>query len=278
MRLRYISRVRARFGACNPICYTTPVLYRFIVLGYIRCMDSSDTWAIRVTREVGQQIRSARTRAGLTSEQLAVRCTEIGLPMKQPVVANLEAGRRNTIAVPELLAIAWVLEIPPVTLLAPLTSPTDAVPFPGPSTGAAIDLIEWASGREPIVEGGPITASRSTSWEALRRLREVGAAIDELGHHVESWDLIDRGKPSDVDFVLRRITSQVTTLGDSFDRLRELGVTLDGGDFPLPDLSPVLDHLTPIETEKLQAEDPSLNWREAVRALRDGWARVSGTQ
>lgn len=43
-----------------------------------------------------------------------------GVPWQRAVVAKLETGRRETVGVDELLALAWVLGVPPTLLLLPV--------------------------------------------------------------------------------------------------------------------------------------------------------------
>ena len=57
----------------------------------------------------------------LTAERLAQAMTVAGVPWSRDTVVNLETGRRKRLAVHELLALAYVLELgSPVDLLAPL--------------------------------------------------------------------------------------------------------------------------------------------------------------
>lgn len=63
-----------------------------------------------------------RRRAGLdwTAERLAEEMSAAGVPWTRDIVVNLENGRRKTLAVHELLALAWVLDVAsPVDLIAP---------------------------------------------------------------------------------------------------------------------------------------------------------------
>lgn len=50
----------------------------------------------------------------------------MGIPWDRYIVANLETGRRRTISIEELLALAYVLSVAPVHLLVP---PTGSAPL-----------------------------------------------------------------------------------------------------------------------------------------------------
>jgi transcriptional regulator with XRE-family HTH domain len=72
----------------------------------------------------GAVVRSLRTAAGMTQEQLAQALTEAGWAVRQNTIAKLENGLRPT-TVPEMYVIAAVFEISPRELVA-LIWPPDA--------------------------------------------------------------------------------------------------------------------------------------------------------
>ena len=70
----------------------------------------------------GRRIRQIRERRGWTREDLADRCAGIGAEyITATVITNLETRRRASrqITVDEMLVLAYVLEVPPLFLLAP---------------------------------------------------------------------------------------------------------------------------------------------------------------
>lgn len=88
---------------------------------------------------VGEQVIRLRKRAGLTREQLAVRCTELGWPaLTFGAISSIETGRRDKdtgrrrrhITVEERDVLAAALGVPPALLEAPLgsTEPVEALP------------------------------------------------------------------------------------------------------------------------------------------------------
>lgn len=78
------------------------------------------------TEAVARSIKALRRLRGLTGAGLAERMTAAGVPWDRSIVANLENGRRRTVSVEELLALAYVLDVAPVHLLVP---PDDDDPF-----------------------------------------------------------------------------------------------------------------------------------------------------
>ena len=102
-------------------------------------MNASDVAARR--------IREARTKRGWTVKQLAAECAKAGTPqITAPVITNLETRRRlgREITAEELVALAWVLGVPPVQLLTPLGTNEALQVVPGESMGP-LDLVAWVA-------------------------------------------------------------------------------------------------------------------------------------
>jgi len=105
-------------------------------------------WSARLVRVIADQIRwhRKRKRPKMSAQALADRCAELGWPIKRSVLANLEAGRRETITVPELFVIAAALEVPPVDLLVPLGRVDQVEALPDVSWRPEV-VVDWLTGR-----------------------------------------------------------------------------------------------------------------------------------
>jgi transcriptional regulator with XRE-family HTH domain len=79
-----------------------------------------DDWQRRMTRLVAREIRRYRDERKISAQQLADRTAELGMEIPRSVLANLESGRRDTVAVPELLVLAAALQVAPIELLCPV--------------------------------------------------------------------------------------------------------------------------------------------------------------
>lgn len=75
----------------------------------------------------------------MSTQELADRCAELGMPIRRSVLANLETRRRTLITVAELLVVAAALGVPPVLLLAPLGRLPEIEALPGR------DFEPWAA-------------------------------------------------------------------------------------------------------------------------------------
>lgn len=120
-----------------------------------------------------KQVMAEVTRLRLTkapkwsAERLAEEMTKAGVPWNTDVVVNLEHGRRKSLRVHELLALAWVLDASPADLLAPSAERYTWV-LPGQSY-YTVTVRSWLDG-----ETGPLRTRKP--WGA----GEVKAAAEEM--------------------------------------------------------------------------------------------------
>jgi transcriptional regulator with XRE-family HTH domain len=69
------------------------------------------------TAVVAARMHKLRTKRGLSADKLASRMRAAGIPWERVVVTKLETGRRASVSVAELFALAAVLNCPPVMLM-----------------------------------------------------------------------------------------------------------------------------------------------------------------
>ncbi|MFE9432192.1 helix-turn-helix domain-containing protein [Streptomyces sp. NPDC006640] len=103
-------------------------------------------WSTRLALAVAQEVRRHRQEQGLSAQQLADRCAQIGMPIQRSVLANLESGRRTTVTVAEVLVLAHALNVPPGVLMFPVGHEQESEVLPGSwvEPGSA---VEWLAGR-----------------------------------------------------------------------------------------------------------------------------------
>jgi len=102
-----------------------------------------------VVTNVAKRVKELRARKGLNAQEVGDRMWErTGIRWDRFTVANLETGRRKNITVPELLALARVLDVAPVHLLVPV----DDQPFRLlPKEVQPADRVRaWVCGEEPL--------------------------------------------------------------------------------------------------------------------------------
>lgn len=96
-------------------------------------------WSGSVVAVIAESVRHHRNLRGMSAQQLADSCRELGYQgMTRSVITNLETGARDSVAVPEWLILAAALGVPPLLLLYPLGRTEGEIEvLPG------VDLSPW---------------------------------------------------------------------------------------------------------------------------------------
>jgi transcriptional regulator with XRE-family HTH domain len=119
---------------------------------------ASNDWSAQLTARVAEQIRTARTAAGLTVAQTADACAALGAPVPKSTITNLELGRRASVDLAEFLVLAKALDVPPITLLFPLGAAATVELLPGQPV-PTWEALAWFTGETPAdapaAEGSP---------------------------------------------------------------------------------------------------------------------------
>src|SRR6266480_78401 len=138
-------------------------------------MNTQTPWAARITRAIAGEIRQRRTARGMSAEDLAAACADLGMPIPRSTLADLENGRRASISVAEWLAIAAALDVPPVMLLCPVGSADTAEVLPD-TEAPAFRAAQWVAGEAPLRHPGH--ADVLTDW-----LPTIGPAAPGRARH-----------------------------------------------------------------------------------------------
>lgn len=111
----------------------------------------ADAWHRTTARRIGEAVASRRKERGLTAQQLAERCRELGAPIHRTTITKIENGRPR-FDLGEFLILAAALDIPPALLLFP--GYPDELPheaLPGADVDSR-DAVDWLSGASPLVQ------------------------------------------------------------------------------------------------------------------------------
>lgn len=77
--------------------------------------------------------------------------TEVGVSWDRSIVANLENGRRASVSVEELLALAYVLNVAPIHLLVPSGDQSEPYVYLPNGWAANREVVRaWIAGRRPM--------------------------------------------------------------------------------------------------------------------------------
>ncbi|MFD5430458.1 helix-turn-helix domain-containing protein [Streptomyces sp. NPDC127084] len=119
-----------------------------------------DQWSAAFTGRIAQRVRVSRKAAALTMAEVAQGCADRGLPeFTEHSLKNLESGRKTSVTVAEIVVLADVLGVPPVTLLFPLGSSATVEVLPGREV-STWDAVAWFTGESPLDEPAPAGTAR----------------------------------------------------------------------------------------------------------------------
>jgi transcriptional regulator with XRE-family HTH domain len=116
---------------------------------------AQDDWAAGLVTLIAGEIRRYRGLRGMSAQDLADRCGELGFKVHRSVLANLENGRRESVSVMELLVIAAALQVAPLLLLYPIgTVPlTEYLPR---QLAPPLDVARWWTGEAGVDKYGDL--------------------------------------------------------------------------------------------------------------------------
>lgn len=205
-------------------------------------------WPGRLARAVAAEVRRHRDAQGLSAQQLADRCADLGMPIGRSVLANFESGRRPSISLPELLVLAKALGVPPITLLFPIGREETAEPLPDHPVPTWLAL-GWFTGENPLPKpgGDGVSPADGGEWQEDR-----AGVISYRWHkeYVARWhrdrEAAARATTDAARKVLMEQAAQIETpLHAERKRLREKGLQL-------PEL--------PAELQHIDADDFQPDW------------------
>jgi transcriptional regulator with XRE-family HTH domain len=134
--------------------------------------------ALTPTQVVAARMKKLREKRGWTAAELARQMKAAGIPWERIVVTKLETGRRASVSVDELLALAAVLNVAPVHLLVPPDDFMEPCQVTPAVTERAVYVRHWIRGeiqlpgadfREyfaevPSTEYKKLVATAGTGW------------------------------------------------------------------------------------------------------------------
>jgi transcriptional regulator with XRE-family HTH domain len=144
----------------------------------------------RTATTVGARIAALRKARGFASTKALAEAIP-GDSVTESILQNIEANRKNDLAVAQLLNIAAALRVSPLFILAPLGSPHEHLDLPNITPAVAemsvAEFDAWVSG---LTNGGyrPVTAdelSERTQLEALRELLAERRALRRFQNNIE---------------------------------------------------------------------------------------------
>lgn len=186
----------------------------------------------------------------MSAQQLAARCADLGMEVPRAVLANLENGRRPLVSVAELLILAAALEVPPVTLIAPIGHQPTTELLPGVDI-PTLEAAEWINGDIGLVrleDGrlhfGPLVGTASavglvrTHQGALERWRTASTSARSAAWAVHAAAPEEEPRRrAELEGHQRNVAHFESEIANIRTHMREAGLTV------LPPLPAELSHL-----------------------------------
>jgi transcriptional regulator with XRE-family HTH domain len=145
----------------------------------------SARWQGSLARTVGREVLRHRHRRNLSAAQLADRTTVLGMPMSRSVLAALEAGKRDSVAVAEVLVLAASLDIAPIELICPAGFDEQVELLPGQMMDP-LQAARWVDGELALDVTGPEPVFRTPGagdQSGTRLAEEHASLLDEVRVH-----------------------------------------------------------------------------------------------
>lgn len=234
-------------------------------------------WSELLSATVGARVQRYRKLRGLTAQQVSdLLMSSLGVDMKRTVLGGLESGARKAVSLSEVLALAYVLGVPPVLLMSPLGETGEVEAVPG------VDLDTWDFTRWITGEGLPPDGIATPQWRQnvdLLALHREHAAKERdwkeqthlavVGDSAEQIDgMFERalGRRREIEDGLRLIRRAIRGRGDLPPALAQELAHLDDGE-PEPRLRQTREAGRGTDVPVERAIDER---RKALRSTKDG--------
>lgn len=193
-------------------------------------------WEQRLTHAIAGEIRRYRLRQGMSTQQLADRCAELGLPIKRSVLANLETKRRGVLTVAEMFVLAAALGVPPILLALPLGREEKIEILPGMVVGTwdaaywwdGQAVIKQFSGAGPVLGPNPdenILMLRDAHAEAIYRVGVFGGNAEAITAAVAGLFGDDTETAASVLASMNQnMSAQIKALAEVRKEMRDAGI------------------------------------------------------
>jgi transcriptional regulator with XRE-family HTH domain len=170
-----------------------------------------DAWHKATAARIGRAVAKGRKDRGMTAQQLAERCKDLGAPIHRTTITKIENGRTR-FDVGELLILAAALDVPPLVLLYPDLPAGEVDIIPG-RPGTSWDAYRWATGMAPSFLNPGTPSKGAQLVDAVRDRHEYMAQLASLR--------VERSKARD-DMLKKSLESRQTEVSDRIGRLNAL--------------------------------------------------------
>lgn len=139
--------------------------------------NTGEVWHKEQAERIGEAVAARRKALGMTGQQLAARCADLGVPIHRTTITKIEKGRPR-FDLGELIVLAAALNTSPVLLMYPGPFGRSVGILPGRSV-TDIDAVQWFSALQWFAAVAAPTDDVST---ARREWRAAAAEVVKWRH------------------------------------------------------------------------------------------------
>ncbi|MQS13378.1 helix-turn-helix transcriptional regulator [Streptomyces kaniharaensis] len=212
-------------------------------------MTNPKDWQAGVTGRVAEAVRRFREERGMSAQDVAAACADLGYPIARSIIANLENGRRSSVDVAEVLVLAKVLDVPPVALVVPVGETGEIEVLPGRMISTD-EALQWVCGDLPL-DYEPANDTVEERFDEVRRHRQMMYGLQKAISRTEEYR---RGAALSRDMPTREHNSRLVAqfdemISDMSLAIQDLRAEMRAKGIHPPTLPPALAHLDYVETE-----------------------------
>lgn len=164
---------------------------------------SPRSWEHALSQQVGRRV--ARARGSLPISRLVERCDELGMPLGRMVIANLEAGRRESVSIAEVYVLAAALDVAPTMLLTGIGYDVDFRVLPE-VTVSTFEAHRWLTTGQ---RWGSAEPDDSRSAADLSEVIAAALAAEEYAASLGEAPMVEDDERAEFDARLRKERDRV---------------------------------------------------------------------
>ena len=166
--------------------------------------NTGESWHKAQAERIGRAVAARRKQLGMTGQQLAARCAELGAPIHRTTITKIEKGRPR-FDLGELMVLAAALDTSPVALV-----------YPGPYD-ESVDVV-------PVLKVSELVAAE---WFSALGYLALPGEYEEMVSEVDRW------RDATTNLRLWRVLNQAVTARSAAIAASESGDAVDGLSSPL---------------------------------------------
>ncbi|MFK0221612.1 helix-turn-helix domain-containing protein [Streptomyces vinaceus] len=155
--------------------------------------DDFPEWVDQVMATVAKEVRRRRKELGMSAQELADACEEIGHRIPRNVIANMESGRRASLPLVDVMVLAEALHTNPICLIYPVGYVERVQKLPLRDSEQTWGAMQWFTGAEP---GEPLALDRMLRLFHRHESEQQALNAAESSEQHEAWKAKSASNPT----------------------------------------------------------------------------------